>query len=201
MLDLAQSRLCRLFCLFILSALGATGCGNSYKVSKLKQYRLAIAAGSTPEFVTGFQTLIKDYKGFAGSTVLTFESSPADANSSIIITKGLVTSNAEGLGTGKVGLGQWLSETNVENPVTVIPGQSAKETIRYSMRVEFDYDYMTTKTHYELQKLFFHEVGHGLELNHNLTDVHDVMYPDVGVGETKDFDAYFAYVRNYMADQ
>jgi len=190
----------RAICLLIIT-LSATACGNAYKVHKVKQYTLAITSGSTPAMITTFQTLIKEYNGLAGSSILTYTNNAAVANSSIKITKGLVTSSAGGLGTGKVGLGQWLSETSIENPVAQLPGQMAKETIRYSMRVEFDLDYMTTKTHYELQKLFFHEIGHGLELNHDESDIHDVMYPDVGAGDTKDFNTYFAYVRSYMADQ
>lgn len=190
----------RAICLLIIT-LSATACGNAYKVHKVKQYTLAITSGSTPAMITTFQTLIKEYNGLAGSSILTYTNNAAVANSSIKITKGLVTSSAGGLGAGKVGLGQWLSETSIENSVAPLPGQMAKETIRYSMRVEFDLDYMTTKTHYELQKLFFHEIGHGLELNHDESDIHDVMYPDVGAGDTKDFNTYFAYVRSYMADQ
>ena len=190
----------RAVCLLLIT-LGGTACGSAYKVNKVKQYKLAIASGSTPAMVTTFQTLIKDYNGLAGSTVLAYTDHADEANSSIKITKGLVTSSAGGLGPVKVGLGQWLSETSIDSPAATLPGQTAKETIRYSMRVEFDLEYMTNKTHYELQKLFFHEIGHGLELNHDESNIHNVMYPDVGAGETKDFDAYFAYVRSYMADQ
>ena len=101
-------------------------------------------------------------------------------------------------GTG-VGWGQWISEIRAENPLTKLPGEKAKRTIAYSMRVEFDAEYMRRNDLYGKQKLFFHEVGHGLEMDHNPTDAADVMYPDV-VGE-KDFDQYFNRVRQYLSER
>jgi hypothetical protein len=66
------------------------------------------------------------------------------------------------------------------------------------MKIQFDQTYLSTMTHYDNQKLFFHEVGHGLEMNHITTDVSEVMYPDVG-GD-KNFPLYFTRVQAYMAD-
>ena len=131
--------------------------------------------------------------------MLTFENDPTKANCSIAVIKDLVKQNADGLGTGKVGLGQWVTQSRQDNPLVIVPGEKPTETILYSMNVQFDQDYLKNGTRYDLQKLFYHEVGHGLELNHNETNEKDVMYPDVGVGDTKDFDSYFKYVKSYMA--
>ena len=92
-----------------------------------------------------------------------------------------------------------MSESQAENPLTKLPGEKAKRTITYSMRVEFDAEYMRRSDLYAKQKLFFHEVGHGLEMDHNPGDVRDVMFPDVA-GD-KDFDDYFRRVRSYLSDR
>lgn len=189
----------RLFPLItLLAALCATACGSDYKVVKVKQYRLALTQGDA-SFKSTFESLINDFNTAAGSTVLTFENDAAKANCSIAVIKDLVKQNADGLGTGKVGLGQWVTQSKQDNPVVIVPGEKPTETILYSMNVQFDQDYLKNGTKYDLQKLFYHEVGHGLELDHNEANQKDVMYPDVGVGDTKDFDSYFKYVKSYMA--
>ena len=189
----------RLFPLItLITALFATACGPGYKVVKVKQYRLALTQGDA-SFKATFESLINDFNNATGSTVLMFENNPAKANCSIAVIKDLVLQNADGLGTGKVGLGQWVTQTKQDNPLVIVPGEKPTETILYSMNVQFDQGYLKDGTRYDLQKLFYHEVGHGLELDHNTTNEHEVMYPDVGVGDTKDFDAYFKYVRSYIA--
>jgi len=175
------------------------GCAAPYNVVKVKQYHLAITQGDT-SFNSTFQALVNDFNAAAGSTVLTFETDASQANCSIAVVKGLVTENADGLGTGKVGLGQWVTQTKADSPMLTVPGEHPTETVYYSMNVQFDQDYLSNSDHYGLQKLFYHEVGHGLELEHDTKNIHSVMYPDVGVGDTKDFDSYFAYVRNYIAN-
>lgn len=166
-------------------------CGSGYETVKVKDYRLAVLIQDAT-IQHQFATLIDDYNQYAGMRVLTYEPSASAANSAIVLTEGLQTRD------GKVGWGQWMTSSKSENPLTKAPGDKAKRTVEFSMRVEFDADYMRKKTHVEQQKLFFHEVGHGLELDHNPADQTDVMYPDVS-GD-KDFPRYFEYVRRYMND-
>jgi predicted Zn-dependent protease len=74
------------------------------------------------------------------------------------------------------------------------------------MRLEFDEEYFRTRTgssetskmRIEKQKLFFHEVGHGLQLDHSANQ-EDVMYFDIS-GD-KSFANYFNYVRSYLSDR
>ncbi|MEN9835629.1 MAG: hypothetical protein RL011_1822 [Pseudomonadota bacterium] len=184
--------------LTIISSLMLAACSSDYKVVKVKQYRMALTQGDS-SFKSMFESLINDYNKAAGSTVLIFENDPAKANCSIAVIKNLVNQDTEGVGTGKVGLGQWVTQSKAENPLLVVPGDKPTETVYYSMNVQFDFDYMKDGSTYERQKLFYHEVGHGLELDHTEVNESDVMYPDVGVGDPKSFDSYFQYVRSYMA--
>ena len=187
-----------LLSIFAISSLAACG-SSSYDTTKVKSYKLAVLS-TNADIKTEFKKLIADFNTEAGMTVVNYVDSASDANSSIILTPGLREKTG-----GKVGLGQWLSETRSDNPMTSI-GKDPKQEIDYSMRLEFDETYITDNMGHndrqkiiENQKLFFHETGHGLEMNHNPNDIRDVMYPDVS-GD-KDFDPFFAKVRNYMADQ
>lgn len=183
-----------------LLALLATACGSGgYKTTKIKDYRLALVQGPS-ELKRDFRQLVDDFNQQAGLVVLTYVDDPAQANSAIIITEGLHQRD------GKVGWGQWMSERRSENPLSKMPGESVQRTIEYSMRLEFDAEYFRarhtetdSKAHYEKQKLFFHETGHGLEMDHNPGDQTDLMYPDIA-GD-KDFPRFFERVRNYMRDQ
>ena len=180
-----------------LSGFLFAACGGSYQTSKIKVYKLSLVEGDQ-QFAPVFKQLVADYNQQAGVHVLDYVDNPNDANSPLILTKGL-----KGSTDGKVGLGQWLSETKADNPFGAMPGQTLSRTVTYSMRIEFDWDFFndrkadsSTNT-YDKQKLFFHEVGHGLEMNH-VTDVNDVMYPDIA-GQ-KDFNTYLQRVRDYMSD-
>lgn len=183
--------------IFIISIF-ATACGTSYKTTKVKRYTLAVV-NDDPALKEEFRDLIDDFNRFSGLDVLTYAHEADEANSAIILTKGLKERD------GKVGWGQWLSETKSDGPVAA-PGSKPKRTVTYSMRLEFDLDYYTTrlgatgeKETIEKQKLFFHEVGHGLEMDHISDSKSDVMYPDIS--GTKRFTPFFERVRSYMADQ
>lgn len=176
----------------------ASACGTSYKTTKVKRYTLAVV-NEDQTLKEEFRDLIDDFNRFSGIEILHYVHEADQANSAIILTKGLKERD------GKVGWGQWLSETKSDNPVTT-PGNKPKRTVTYSMRLEFDLDYYTSrlgiddeKETIEKQKLFFHEVGHGLEMDHVGDNRSDVMYPDIS--GTKRFTPFFERVRSYMADQ
>lgn len=191
-------RLLSASCLALL-AVQLAACGSSsYETVKIKEYRIAVT-NNDEAFREEFRRLVDDFNSWAGQTVLTFEDRPADANSSITITEGLKSKTKD-----NVGLGQWLSETRTDSQFSS-PGSSPKREIRYSMRLEFDADYIRANIGHkdrqkivENQKLFFHEVGHGLEMNHLDDSSRNVMHKNVD-GE-KDFEPFFAKVRNYMAE-
>ena len=170
-------------------------CGSPSDVEKRKDYRLALVSDQ-PDLKTEFRRLIQDFNELAGVNALTYVDNPAAANSAIVVTKGLHDRD------GKVGWGQWLSES--EQEAELFGG--GKRTVTYSMRLEFDEDYLrrriasdeTEKMRYDKQKLFFHEVGHGMLLDHD-DNPRSLMYYDIS-GE-KDFTVFFDYVRSFMEDR
>ena len=172
------------------------GCGKAYKVEKFKEYRLHIVESPIP-LEKEFQELIEKFNELAGQRVLTYENDPTKANSPIIVTSGLKARTS-----GKVGLGQWIAESETSESALTLEGNKSKQKIRYSMRLEFDMEYFTTRSEktaansYDKQKLFFHEAGHGLEMNHNTKETSDLMYPDIS--GNKDFQLFFQQVRQYM---
>lgn len=187
--------------LLSLAAL-TSACGSNYETTKVKEYKLALVQGES-YFKDEFRALVQAFNARAGMNVLSFVDSADDANSSIILTKGLKASSPN----NEVGFGQWLSESKSDNPFTTTPGRSPQRTVTYSMRLQFDWDYFNDargnedpKDVYKKQKLFFHEVGHGLEMDHDEGEEHSVMYPDVGKGDQKDFGSFFERVRSYMND-
>lgn len=174
-----------------------TACGGSYNTTKVKNYRLSLVEGDK-SLVPELKTLVEDFNRFAGITVLQYVDDPGTSNSPVAIIKGLEAQTRRETGESDVGLGQYLTQTTEQSPFLTPPGQRPKREISYSMSIKFDYDYMAQRSHYDQQKLFFHEVGHGLEMDHS-PNVRDVMYSDVG--GAKDFEPFFAYVRAYMQDQ
>lgn len=200
--------------LLVICAAALAACGGSQQTEKRKTYRLAVI-NDDAKLKAIFKGLIDDFNTLAGVYGLEYVDSADQANSPIIVTKGLRQRDK------KVGWGQWMAETVAPNPLTTIPGTPTRRTITYTMRVEFDADYFYSRLpggdnkaneqtkHYEMQKLFFHEVGHGLEMDHNVggnecdaehskAAERDVMFCDVA-GD-KDFPTYFTRVRQYLAD-
>lgn len=182
---------------FVLLALFLPACGGgNYETTKVKKYSLAIL-NQPADVQSEFQRLIDEFNDYTGFDVLSYASSPDAANSSVILTEGLREKTG-----GKVGLGQWLSETKSDGPISA-PGSRPQREVSYSMRLEFDAAYIRTNIGHkdrakiiDNQKLFFHEVGHGLELNHDDTSTRNVMHSNID-GD-KDFEPFFVLVRNYM---
>ena len=169
-------------------------CGTSYNEKEIKNYRF-YGVEMSSEITKELKLLVGIFNQKVGLTVLTWVNDPVDANSSIIVVSGLDDPE------GYIGFGQMLSETEQDNPMNS-PFSTPQRTTTYSMRIELDKEYLearldgTVQNRYELKKLFFHEIGHGLEMDHD-PDQNAVMFKDVS-GQ-KDFDTYFKNVRAYLA--
>jgi hypothetical protein len=174
-----------------------TSCGASYKETNVKEYSLALE--STDESLqTEFERIIEEFDNEAGFPALKFTRNAEDANSTIVLTAGL---NAR---DGKVGWGQWIRSTETESPAAALSGDAPERKNIYSMRLEFDADYVTDRIYsrdqskqYDIKKLVYHEVGHGLTMDHD-PNVRNVMYYDIS--GSKDFDGFFKKVRDFFTE-
>jgi|GEM_PF-1103480 len=178
-------------------ALSLSGCGSTVNEVKVKEFKLALVNSSEPGLVGVFRKLVDDYNNEAGLRALTFVDSAEQANSAVIVTKGLQKRD------GKVGWGQPLAEIDEQRLVDDLNGIKINRTTRHFMRVEFDEEYFRQRMEsteesamYDLKKLFFHEVGHGLEMGHEPADKENLMYPDIS--GSKNFADYFNRVRAYF---
>lgn len=183
----------------ILLALVSTfGCGQRVDEVEVKNFRLTLV-GPDQSLVQTIKKLIDQYNAGVGIQSLRYVEHEEEANSPIILTKGL---NAR---DGKVGWGQAIAEIEENNTADGLSGVKVDRTVRHAMRVEFDEEYIrersvataTAEQKYDLQKLFSHEVGHGMEMLHDEKNPENVMFPDIG-GQ-KDFEAYYAYIRSYFS--
>lgn len=181
---------------FILSSAVLASCGSTVERAELKHYVLALKKGDE-SFKPLLKRMISDYNTNVGYQVLEFSDSPDSANSSILVTKGLEKRD------GKVGWGQWFSNTERRNGYIPVPGQKSRETVTYSLQVEFDEEFLQSNQkddspgllNYEIRKLFAHEIGHGFQMVH-APEIRDVMYFDIS-GD-KDFSGYWPQVREFF---
>jgi hypothetical protein len=173
----------------------SVSCGQTVDEHTFKTYTLAVDRGTT-ESNTSFRNLVNEFNNMAGLEALQFTENKADANSLITLVPDLQSKE------GKVGWGQWITETREQNTVKGISVKKDR-TIEYSMRLDLDQDYVSSRMkakigsskHYELQKLFFHETGHGLQMAHNKKQSH-VMYYEIS--GKKDFVGFFEEVAAFF---
>jgi len=181
--------------LFILIILVTTACGGAYEQIEIKDYALSLDS-SNPDMHHAMYRLIARFNREAGVEALRYEANPNQANSTITITSGLTERD------GKVGWGQWIRETRTENHLDAFRGGQPKRISVYSMRLEFDKDFVARRMHsdsqmdqYDLYKLFAHEAGHGLQMGHD-PEPESVMYFDIS--GKKDFDPFYERVRTFF---
>lgn len=183
----------------LLSIFPLVSCGNSVEKTEVKKYVMALKQGDQA-FKPLVKRMIDDYNDQVGYQVVEYSESPDSANSPILITKGLEDRD------GKVGWGQWFSQTERRGTAIPVPGQKTSEKTTYSLQVEFDEDFLRSNEkdaspgvlNLEIRKLFAHEVGHGFQMSHAPNE-RDVMYFDIS-GE-KDFTSYWPQVRGFFGLQ
>lgn len=189
--------------LMLLLGLGylslVTACGSSGAVvhKSIKDFRLSIDP-KYKQLEPTFASLIDSFNEKAGFNALQLVSAAEKGNSNIIITDGLTNE------FHKVGFGQWVIETQEHRSVTAQGTPITTKIDHYEMKLEFDQSFVknlaldkdSTESRYELEKLFFHEVGHGMQMDH-VSSEDDVMYENIG--GKKDFDQFFARVREFYA--
>jgi hypothetical protein len=175
-----------------------SSCGQTTNERQVKEYSLAIS-GASYDLLPTFRQLVKEFNQQAGSEYLKFSEETGSADSLIVLTDNLQARD------GKVGWGQWITQDSERKKVKGFKIETDRTT-DYAMRLEFDLEYFKKRMtatagsieHYELQKLFFHEVGHGLQMPHD-PDQSNVMYYEIS--GHKDFDGYFKRVDDFFAQK
>jgi hypothetical protein len=168
-------------------------CGARVDNKEVKEFR--VAAGEASEsFRDLIKQLISDYNAEAGFKAMEYVDSRDQANSLVHVVEGLQKRD------GKVGWGQWSAET--ERRGLDMPGGDVESKTTYTLNAELDATFVRehsdpdlTAPNSELKKLFYHEIGHGFQLDHD-PDVNQVMYYDI-TGE-KQYDKYWAAVRAFF---
>ena len=174
------------------------GCGQSYKIVKVKNYHLALVAGDSSN-ISVLKSLINRFNQDAGMQVLHFDNDTTLVNSPVEVTQGIdYPGGAPGQVT--VGLGAFYTKVVSEDESVRLLGRKPKATMYYGMKLTFDQETITSSLEISPYRLFCHEVGHGLELDHDSTDVHGVMYPNLLEDPETDFSSFFLYVKNYVKD-
>lgn len=187
----------RLILLPLIFAPLLTSCGATYKEVSVKDYRIFVQADDrvVRERV---QSVILDFNQHAGFKALTICAREDESNSKIIVKSGIYNPHDRTLGWG-----QWIQETSTEHPEFLVAGEGT-ETIHHTLYAELDREYLTTRVtkptaegNREIQTLIYHELGHGLEMDHADHDKSSIMYPDV-TADPRNLDAFFLRVRAYF---
>ncbi len=188
--------------LALVSCVSLVAC-KEYKVREIKDFRLYVQSDDQ-KLKAAIKDLADQFNKDVGGNALTVVDSEDNANSKISFVKNL--KDAEGI---KLGLGQWRT-TQTEKNKFKSNGSETEVVVVHSMNIEFDLNNfvskiskMTDKSSKEykhLYHLFCHEVGHGMQLDHDKDDVHSIMNPVVPKVSpvALDYDHFFSYVRSYM---
>lgn len=170
-----------------------TACGQ--KEVHTKNYLFFIAAENN-DMRRVVQDMIDQYNETVGAEVFHVVNDAGDANSTVEFTKNMQEND------GKIGFGTWYTHASDHSDWA---GMNARVEIEYSMRLQFDEDYMrarlgkspSDRDTKEMFLLFSHEAGHGLKMEHE-EDVNSVMHPTVYWQESVKMDEYFARVRAFF---
>ena len=172
------------------------GCGSQDEVHE-RDFKFFVESDDD-DLKETLVALSSQYHEEFGQEVISFTNDPDEANSSIKFIDGLKERE------NRIGLGQWVVTIYQEEQGYIPTGGrlNSRERIVHSMNLSFDYDNFKSKTDSinkrdsgdwkHLYHLFCHEVGHGLEMEHE-GHRQSVMYntiPDSSRDDL-DFDSYF----------
>lgn len=178
-----------------------TGC-LEYKIHEVKDFRIFVDTDQ-PKLQYAIEVLALQYNRDVGAHALTIVHDRAESNSTITFVEGM--NNSEG---HKLGLAQWVTNQSEKNSMAS-QGPRKSVTIDYGMEVEFDRENFLSRADFvndprtnefqHLYHLFCHEIGHGMQLDHN-SDINNVMYKSIPDTTTRviDYDGYFRSIRAFL---
>jgi hypothetical protein len=167
-----------LLCFF--SFLVACG-GQKYTTEHIQDFRF-YTEEQDDEVNEALQLLTDQYNDEIGFTAISWADNPDEANSRIQFPRGLRQREQ------KLGLGQWITVMTEEGQDILPSSDPLKRSIYYSMELSFDFQNFKSKAENRdrpsssdwehLYHLFCHEVGHGLQMGHEI-DKSSVMYESI----------------------
>lgn len=170
-----------------------TACGQQ-EVHR-KNYRFFIGS-EDKDMQRAMNEMITQYNETVGAEVFHIVKDAGEANSTVEFTKDMRQKD------GKIGFGTWYTHSSDSSDWM---GMNAKVEIDYSMRLQFDEEYVQARLNKspndrdskEMFLLFCHEAGHGLKMEH-VDDADDVMHPTVYWQDSVKMNDYFAKVRAFF---
>ena len=189
--------------LYILPLILAS-CSVSYEEDVQKNYKLYVAT-QNQDLKESIRILSDRFNSDLGFDALEIVDSEKEANSTVSFVSGLRREQ------GKLGLGQWVLTTVNEGREIFPSNRPLRKTLIYSMNLEFDeenflrkassilQDRDDTDNYQHLYHLFCHEVGHGLQMDHD--DERDsVMYKSIpdSYAFQPEYDFFFSEARLFF---
>ncbi len=194
-----------LFISFIIFPL-LISCSVSYENEVEKDYRIYV--DSRDEVLLESVKILADrFNQDLGVEALAIVDSENEANSKISFTQGLRAEQQ------KLGLGQWVLTTVSEGRELFPSNKPLKKTLIYSMQLDFDLDNFKIKSsdvingnvnsdnYQHLYHLFCHEVGHGLQMDHD-DEKQSIMYKSIpdSYAFQPEYDYFFDEARLFFED-
>jgi len=194
-----------LFLSFIIFPLFIS-CSVNYENEVEKDYRIYV--DSRDEVLLESVKILADrFNQDLGVEALTIVDSEKEANSKISFRQGLRAEQQ------KLGLGQWVLTTVSEGRELFPSNKPLKKTLIYSMQLDFDLDNFKIKSsdvingnvnsdnYQHLYHLFCHEVGHGLQMDHD-DEQHSIMYKSIpdSYAFQPEYDYFFDEARLFFED-
>jgi hypothetical protein len=181
-------------------------CSVSYENEVEKDYRIFVDT-KDEVLLESIKILADRFNRDLGVDALQIVGSNKEANSKISFTQGLRADKQ------KLGLGQWILTTVSEGRELFPSDKPLKKTLIYSMQLDFDFDNFKVKSsdviggnvnsdnYQHLYHLFCHEVGHGLQMDHD-DEQQSIMYKSIpdSYAFQPEYDYFFDEARLFFED-
>ena len=157
-------------------------------------------------YINTIDTLVDDFNSCLGFTLFKTTRDTSLYNSSIYFDANLSEMSTNG---DVVGYGTYIRKTTEDSPLNLLKGSSPSVYYTYTGEIRLDSDFFAKNTvsidgldvdkntdeYQELKKLFFHESGHVIGLDHT-DSKEDVMYYEIS-GE-KNFQDFCNTINKYL---
>lgn len=197
--SLRRTLLCGTYLSFVAVA-ALVGCGGTDETVLHKTYLFNLEGSLSAQ--NTLKELITEFNSEAGSNYLQVAEGGILGNSTITLISDLE------MREGKLGYGSWIIDEQQSSSTSSLLTIDNTTELHYSMKLELDEAFFEErqdlpKTDLERQRLkilVYHEIGHGLLMNHDAENDTSVMFPTIKADPNVDLSAYFERVRAFFRD-